>query len=93
MKSHTGGHGIYRICKESYWTGEKMLKHTKEIVIPFFNYAFPDFELLLAFDNLLNHSSFAPDALLASTMNLNPGRKNNHECMMDGITKNIYHDP
>jgi hypothetical protein len=52
-----------------------MLKHTKEIVIPIFNYAYPDFKALFAFDNLSNHSSFAPDALLASRMNLNPGGK------------------
>jgi hypothetical protein len=52
-----------------------MLKHIKEIVIPIFNYAFPNFEALFAFDNLSYHSSFAPHALLASRMNLNPGGK------------------
>jgi hypothetical protein len=56
-------------------TGEKMLKHTKEIVIFIFNYAFPNCQVLFAFDNLSNHSSFAPDALLVSRMNLFPGGK------------------
>ncbi len=42
-----------------------MLKHIKEIVIPNFNYAFPNCQALFAFDNLSNHSSFAFDALLA----------------------------
>ncbi len=52
-----------------------MLKHTKEIVIPIFNYAFLNYEALFAFDNSLNHSSLAPDALLASRMNLFPRGK------------------
>jgi hypothetical protein len=52
-----------------------MSKHTKEIVIPIFNYAFPNYQALFAFDNLSNQSSFAPDALLASRMNLFPGGK------------------
>jgi hypothetical protein len=59
-----------------------MLKHTKEIVIPIFNYAFPNCEALFAFDNSSNHSSFAPDALLASRMNLFPG--GNQPKMRDG---------
>ncbi len=52
-----------------------MLKHTKEIVIPIFNYAFPNCQASFAFDNSSNHSSFAPDALLATRMNLSSGGK------------------
>ncbi len=58
--------------KDSYWTREKMLKHTKEIVPPIYYYAFCDFGALF---DLLNHSSFAHDALLASRMNVIPGGK------------------
>jgi hypothetical protein len=52
-----------------------MLKHTKEIVFPIFNCAFPDFEAVFTFDNSSNHSSFALDALLASRIILSPGGK------------------
>jgi hypothetical protein len=69
-----------------------MLKHTKEIVIPIFKYAFPNFEALFAFDNSSNHSSFAHDALLASTINLLPGGKQSK--MRDGWNyQRIYHNP
>ncbi len=69
-----------------------MLKHTKKIVIPIFNFAFFDFEALVAFDNLSKHSSFAPDAMLASRMNLNPGGKQLK--MLDGWNyQNIYNRP
>jgi hypothetical protein len=52
-----------------------MLKLTKEIASPIFNYAFPDFETLFAFDNSTSQSSMASDALLASRMSLNLGDK------------------
>ena len=60
--------------KDNYWTGEKMVRHTKD-VIPFLRYAFPGCEGLFAFDNASNHCVFAPDALVASKMNLGYGRK------------------
>jgi hypothetical protein len=59
-----------------------MLKHTKEIVIPSFNYSLPNCEALFVFDNSSNHSSFAPDALLASRKNLFPRGKSPR--MLDG---------
>jgi hypothetical protein len=48
------------------------LKHTKEIIIPNFNYAFSNLEALFEFDNLSSHSFFAPDASLAFKINLVP---------------------
>jgi len=60
--------------KDNYWTGEKMVDHTRRI-IPILKYAFPGCEGLFAFDNASNHSAFAPDALVASKMNLGPGGK------------------
>jgi len=58
--------------KDNYWTGEKMVEHTKQ-VIPILKYAFPGCEGLFAFDNASNHAAFAPDALVAAKMNLGPG--------------------
>jgi hypothetical protein len=52
-----------------------MLKHIKEIVIPIFNYAFPNCWALFALHNSLNHSLFAPDALIALRIILFPGGK------------------
>ncbi len=52
-----------------------MLQHTKEIVIPTFNHAFPDIEALFAFDNMSNNSLFASDALLELRIYLNHGEK------------------
>jgi hypothetical protein len=60
--------------KDNYWTGEKMVDHTKA-VIPFLNYAFPGCEGLFAFDNASNHCVFSPDALVARKMNLGYGGK------------------
>jgi len=61
--------------KDNYWTGEKMVRHTKD-VIPFVRYAFPGCEGLFAFDNASNHCVFAPDALVATKMNLGYGGSN-----------------
>jgi hypothetical protein len=52
-----------------------MLKHTKEIVIPILIYAFFNYQAIFAFNNSSNHYSFAPDALLASRINLFLGGK------------------
>jgi hypothetical protein len=60
--------------KDNYWTGEKMVEHTKS-VIPFLKYAFPRCEGLFAFDNVSNHCCFASDALVARKMNLSSGSK------------------
>ena len=62
---------------DNYWTGEKMVAHTLEIMLPLFEEAFPpdQFQGLFLFDNATNHCSMAPDALVAANMNLHPGGK------------------
>jgi hypothetical protein len=52
-----------------------MADETTQIVAKVFPYAFPGCQALFAFDNALNHSCFAHNALVASRMNLNPGGK------------------
>ena len=41
--------------------------------IPIFESSFPGFQVCFLFDNSSNHGVVAPDALIASKMNLNPG--------------------
>ena len=60
--------------KDNYWTGEKMVNHTK-VAIRILKHAFPECEGFFAFDNASNHCAYAPDALIASKMNLAPGGK------------------
>ena len=62
---------------DNYWTGEKMVAHTLETMLPLFEEAFPpnQFQGLFLFDNATNHCSMAPDALVATAMNLHPGGK------------------
>ena len=60
--------------KDNYWTGEKMVNHTK-VAIRILKHAFPECEGFLSFDNASNHCAYAPDALIASKMNLTPGGK------------------
>ena len=60
--------------KDNYWTGEKMVNHTRT-AIRIFQHAFPEYEGFFAFDNASNHCAFTPDALIASKMNLTPGGK------------------
>ena len=60
--------------KDNYWTGEKMVEHT-EFAIKMLKLAFPGCEGLYAFDNASNHCAYAPDALIATKMNLGPGGK------------------
>jgi len=59
--------------KDNYWTGEKLVKQVVEVALPIFHYTFPGCHGLWAFDNATNHSSFHPQALVASRMNLSPG--------------------
>lgn len=60
--------------RDNYWTGEKMVEHTK-FAIKILECAFPGCEGFFAFDNASNHCAYAPDALLATKMNLGPGGK------------------
>lgn len=59
--------------KDNYWDGDKMVDQTIKHAVPIFELAFPGCQGLFAFDNAANHCAFAPDALVASKMNLNPG--------------------
>ena len=52
-----------------------MVEQTVKVDMPIFKYAFPGCQALFAFDNASNHCCYAPDALLASAVNLNPGGK------------------
>ena len=61
--------------KDNYWTGQEMVEQTVKVAMPIFKYAFPSCQALFAFDNASNHCCYAPDALLASAVNLNPGEK------------------
>jgi len=74
---------LQEYAKDNYWNGEKMVWHTVQIAIPIFKYAFPDCQALFAFDNASNHCCFAPDALIASNINLHPGGK--QPLMRDGF--------
>ena len=60
-----------------------MVEHTMKVALPIFRWAFPGCQALFAFDNASNHSSFAPDALVVSRMNRNPGGK--QPLMRDGF--------
>jgi hypothetical protein len=44
-------------------------------VVSLLNYEFPHRQALFVFDNSFSHSYFAPEALLASRMNLFPWEK------------------
>ena len=48
---------------------------TLRIAMPIFQYDFPGCQALFAFYNASNYCCFAPDALLASNISLNPGGK------------------
>jgi hypothetical protein len=68
---------------DGYWTGEDVCKQLTEQAIPALEKQHPNCQLLFIFDNSSGHASFAPDALLASRMNLGPGGKN-VKVMRDG---------
>lgn len=61
--------------RDNYWTGDLMISQLINKAIPIFEAAFPGFQACFAFDNSSNHGMFAPDALDAAKMNLNPGGK------------------
>ena len=54
--------GLMSATAHNYWTGEKMVEHTIRAAIPIFEYAFPNCEVLFAFDNSSNHAAVAADA-------------------------------
>lgn len=58
-----------------WWDSNKMVKQVLEKAIPIFEKAFPNHMGVFAFDNSSGHSFKAPDALVASRININPGGK------------------
>jgi hypothetical protein len=75
--------------KDNYWTGDKMVEHTMKIALPIIQCAFPGCQALFTFDNASNLSSFAPDALVVSRMNRNPGSK--QPIMREGFIHSKQH--
>jgi hypothetical protein len=61
--------------REGFWTSEHLIEQVKTKAIPIFEALFPNCIALFAFDNSSNHAAFKSDALVASRMNLKPGRK------------------
>jgi hypothetical protein len=61
---------------EEYCTNAKLIDHVREKVIPIFRILHPGCDALFAFDNSQNHHAMAPDALVATRLNLNDGGKN-----------------
>lgn len=74
---------------DRYWDGDRMVEQTIKVALRIFEIAFPGCQALLAFDNASNHCSFAPDALLASKMNLGPGGK--QAFLRDGAHNGLKH--
>ena len=61
--------------EDNYWHGDKITDQTINLAIQIFPYAFPDCQVLFAFDNSANHGCYAENALLAKKMNLGVGGK------------------
>ena len=52
-----------------------MTNQTVHLATRIFFYKFPKYQLLFAFDKLVNHTCFAENALLTKKMNLSLGGK------------------
>ena len=76
--------------RDGNWTNEKQAQQL-ERCIPLFKKVHPDCDLLFAFDNSQNHHARAPDALVASRVNLNDGGKN-APIMRDTRFKSVKED-
>jgi hypothetical protein len=61
---------------DGYWDNADLVKQVKEQALPIFRILHPDCDALFAFDNSANHHAMAPDALVASRLNLSDGGKN-----------------
>jgi hypothetical protein len=59
---------------DGWWNAEKMVQQTRK-AFEVFNKAFPNDFAVFAFDNSSGHACKAPDALVASRMNLGSGGK------------------
>lgn len=60
--------------QENYWTIDSLLNQIQNKAIPIFEAKFPNAITVFAFDNSTNHAAYAKDILVASRMNLGPGR-------------------
>jgi hypothetical protein len=60
------------------------VKQTKEKALPIFKILHPGCDALFMFDNSANHHAFAPDALMASRLNLKDGGANLKSIMRGG---------
>ena len=60
------------------------MKQTKLKALPIFKILHPHGDALFMFDNSANHHAFAPDALVASRLNLKDGGANLKIIMRDG---------
>ena len=61
---------------EGYWTNAKLVEQARDRAIPIFRILHPYCDGLFAFDNSQNHHAMAPDALVASKLNLGDGGRN-----------------
>lgn len=72
---------------EGYWTNSDLVRQTKN-AMTIFKILHPNSDALFVFDNSANHHAFAPDALVASRLNLTDGGKNIKSIMRDGWFSN-----
>lgn len=73
---------------DGYWTNSDLVKQVRQKAIPIFQILHPGCEALFAFDNSQNHHAMAPDALVASRLNLRDGGKH-----VISIRRGWYLDP
>jgi hypothetical protein len=60
---------------DGYWTNADLVNQLKERALPIFKALHPGCDALFAFDNSQNHRARAPDALIASRLNVSDGGK------------------
>lgn len=58
---------------DGYWDCEDLVIQTRDRAIPLFKVLHPGCDALFVFDNSSGHLAFAPDALIASRLNLSDG--------------------
>ncbi|RIA79587.1 hypothetical protein C1645_840337 [Glomus cerebriforme] len=87
---------------DGWWKADDLVNQVVERAIPIFEACFPGCQALFAFDNASSHSTFSPDALIAKSMNLNPGGKQpkmrrtyfgDERIQQDIVFSSDYHNP
>ena len=66
---------IIEASRDGYWTNDDLVLQTDQ-VLTLFKKLHPNAKALIMFDNSQNHRASAPDALVASRLNLSDGGKN-----------------